>query len=130
MRNDAREAAFRIVFAGLFHDDCSETFKKTLYKKAKLTDEECAFADRLVTLTAEHKEELTAVLTEKITSFSEQRIYPVDKAVMLVALAEIRYCDDVPAVVSVSEATAIAKKYSTKNSAAFVNGVLGSVINQ
>ena len=48
---------------------------------------------------------------------------------MLVALAEIKYCDDVPPVVSVSEATAIAKKYSAENSAAFVNGVLGGIIN-
>ena len=49
---------------------------------------------------------------------------------MLVALAEIRYLDDVPPVVSVSEATAIARKYSTEKSADFVNGVLGGFINQ
>ena len=48
---------------------------------------------------------------------------------MLVALAEILYCQDVPPVVSVSEAAALARKYSTENSAGFVNGVLGGFIN-
>ena len=49
---------------------------------------------------------------------------------MLIALAEIRYMDDIPPVVSVSEATAIARKYSTAKSADFVNGVLGGIINK
>ena len=49
---------------------------------------------------------------------------------LLLALAEIRYLDDVPPVVSVSEATALARKYSTERSADFVNGVLGGIINR
>ena len=48
---------------------------------------------------------------------------------MLVALAEIKYFDDIPPVVSVSEATDLARKYSTETSTDFVNGVLGGVIN-
>ena len=125
MRSDAREAAFQIVFAELFHGNCDKQFKSAVYKKAKLSEEETAFADRLVTLTEEHGEELLAVIAEKATGFSEQRIYPVDKAIMLVALAEIKYCDDVPPVVSVSEAETLAGKFSTENSACFVKVVFG-----
>ena len=61
--------------------------------------------------------------------FAEYRIYAVDKALLLVSLAEIKYFDDIPPVVSVSEATALAKKYSTEKSTDFVNGVLGGFIN-
>ena len=45
-------------------------------------------------------------------------------------LAEIRYFDEIPPVVSVSEATGLAKKYSTEKSADFVNGVLSGIINK
>ena len=48
---------------------------------------------------------------------------------MLVALAEIKYFDDIPPVVSVSEATNLARKYSSVNSTDFVNGLLGGIIN-
>ena len=48
---------------------------------------------------------------------------------MLVALAEINYFDEIPPVVSVSEAATLARKYSTEKSADFVNGVLGGIIN-
>ena len=65
-----------------------------------------------------------------MTRYADYRIYPADRAVLLLALTEISYLDDVPPVVSVSEATALARKYSTERSADFVNGVLGGVINK
>ena len=57
-------------------------------------------------------------------------INPMDKCILLIAMAEIRYFDDIPPVVSVSEATGLARKYSTETSADFVNGVLSGVINK
>lgn len=130
MRSDAREAAFKIVYASLFHDDCSERFKAGIYKRAELSDEEKEFSERLVSLAGEHREELLAVINANVTHFADYRIYPVDKAILLIALAEIKYCEEIPPVVSVSEAAGLARKYSTENSAGFVNGVLGGIINQ
>ncbi|MDE5547411.1 MAG: transcription antitermination protein NusB, partial [Clostridia bacterium] len=69
-------------------------------------------------------------IAEQVTHFAEYRIYPADKALMLIALTEIKYFDDIPNVVSVNEATALARTYSTENSADFVNGVLGGFINE
>lgn len=129
MRSDAREAAFKIVFATLFGGDNDAAFRASIYRKAKLNEEETQFAKTLVALTEEHRNELLAILGEKVTRYPEYRIYAVDRAVMLVALAEIKYLDDIPPVVSVSEAVALARKYSTENSAGFVNGVLAGVIN-
>ncbi len=130
MRSDAREAAFRIVFASLFGGDCNERFRTKIYKKAELSEEESAFAEQLVSLVFAHGEELKSRLSEKVTRFAEYRIFPVDRAIMLVALAEIFYVDEVPPVVSVSEAAALARKYSAETSANFVNGVLGGFINK
>lgn len=129
MRSDAREAAFKITFASLFHGDCDEHFRSSVYKKQNLTQEECTFAERLVRLTTEHREELLAELGERITRYAEYRIFPADKAILMVALVEIKFCEDVPNVVAVSEATDLARKFSTENSANFVNGVLAGVIN-
>ena len=72
---------------------------------------------------------IDALRNDLATRFAEYRIYPADKAVLLLAMAEIRFFDDIPPVVSVSEATALARKYSTEKSTDFVNGVLGGIIN-
>ncbi len=129
MRNDAREAAFRVVFARQLGGDCTLGVRRALYKKAKLNEEEQAFAERLIEVACEHREEFTALLNQKVSRFAENRIFAADKAILHIALAEIFYFDDIPAVVSVSEATALAGKYSTEDSPDFVNGVLGGVIN-
>ena len=129
MRSHAREAAFKIIFAGLFGTETDQKFRSVVYKKDKLNEEDSAFAERLYCLTDSHRDELLALLSERVERFAQYRIYTADKAIMLVALAEIMYADDVPPVVSVSEAAALARKYSTENSAGFVNGVLAGVIN-
>lgn len=129
MRSQAREAAFKIVFAKEFGGDCDGRFEAGVYRKDGLDEEDRAFAHKLVGLVDEHREELLAVLDEKVERFAQYRIYTADRAILLLALAEIRYVEDVPPVVSVSEAAGLARKYSTENSAGFVNGVLAGVIN-
>ena len=46
---------------------------------------------------------------------------------MRIAVNEIYFNDDIPPKVSISEAIEIAKLYSTKDSASFVNGVLDAI---
>ena len=130
MRSDAREAAFKIVFADLFGGDKEKNFRAAVYRHAQLGEEDAAFAERIVSTVLANKEELAKEIADTVTRFADYRIYPADKAAMLIALAEIRYMDDIPPVVSVSEATAIARKYSTEKSEDFVNGVLGGIINK
>lgn len=129
MRRDAREAAFQIVYARLLGGDLGKGARSALYSRAKLSEEERAFAERLAETVETHREELEARISEKVVRFADYRIYPADKAAMLVALAEIGYFDEIPPVVSVSEAAALARKFSSESSADFVNGVLGGIIN-
>ena len=129
MRSDAREAAFKILFADQFGGEGDRAFRAHVYRHEKLNEEEAAFAEKLVAAVRTHKEELLSELGARVTRFAEYRIYPADKAVLLLAMAEIRFFDDIPPVVSVSEATALARKYSTEKSTDFVNGVLGGIIN-
>lgn len=44
------------------------------------------------------------------------------------AIYEILYVDDVPTSVAVSEAMVLTKKYESEETAAFVNGILGSFV--
>ena len=48
-------------------------------------------------------------------------------AVLRLAVAEIKYIDEVPDGVAVNEAVELAKKYGTSVDASFINGVLGAV---
>ncbi len=128
MRSSAREAAFKIVFAEQFNGN-DEAFRRSVYRHDRLTEEDISFAEALVGCVSEHRDELNGRIAEKTTQYPDHRIYPADRAVMLIALAEISYFDDIPPVVSVNEATNLARKYSSETSTDFVNGVLGGIIN-
>ena len=88
------------------------------------------FAADLIATVEEHYDELLTGIEDACHHYRADRINPMDKCILLIAMGEILYFDDIPPVVSVSEATGLARKYSTETSADFVNGVLSGVINK
>ena len=130
MRNAAREAALNIIFAQQFNTDCLDQLKKKIYKQFALEEDDLLFAADLVATVEEHYDELITGIEDACHHYRADRVNPTDKSILLIAMAEIRYFDDIPNVVSVSEAAGLARKYSTDTSADFVNGVLAGVINK
>ena len=56
------------------------------------------------------------------------RLVKMDKDILRIAISELMYVGDTPMKVVVDEAVELAKKYSTDDSAAFINGILAKVI--
>ncbi|MCD8377420.1 MAG: transcription antitermination factor NusB [Candidatus Gastranaerophilales bacterium] len=69
---------------------------------------------------------------EQIQKFSKgwdiNRLVKMDKDILRIAIIELLYTKGAPMKVIVDEALELAKKYSTEDSAAFVNGILAKVI--
>ena len=134
MRNDCREAAMCVLFAEQFNEEgCTREFINRVYKKFNIKKkEELEFADELLNAVSEHRREIISAIEAASHHYLENRIYPLDKCVLMLAVAEILYFDDkeIPPVVSVAEATNLAKKYSGDTAADFVNGVLSGIINK
>lgn len=56
------------------------------------------------------------------------RLVKMDKDILRIALSELLYIKETPMKVVVDEAVELAKKYSTDDSASFINGLLAKVI--
>ncbi|MPM71128.1 Transcription antitermination protein NusB [bioreactor metagenome] len=76
----------------------------------------------------EHKEEIDSLLDEFAKGWSVERMSKVDKAIMRLAVYEIKYAPGVPDGVAVNEAVELAKTYSSDEAPAFINGILGKII--
>ena len=74
---------------------------------------------------------LRADLDDAIDAVSEHwrvdRMPVVDRAILRVALYELRHEPDTPTAVILAEAVRVAKTYSTEKSGFFVNGILGTL---
>lgn len=82
---------------------------------------------RLTTGVMEHQAELDQSIARVADRWSVDRMPVVDRAVLRLALYELRHCPDVPTAVILNEAVRIAKVFSTEHSGRFVNGVLASL---
>ena len=77
----------------------------------------------------EHREELDAAIARHAKGWELERIAPLERNLMRVALYEIEH-SDVPTEVAIDEAIEIAKEYCGADAPGFVNGVLGAIVRE
>lgn len=122
MRRDCRETAFKIIFAELFGEQ-SEV-QDELYGYEKLNKEDKEYTDKLLKQYKDNYEYLTQEIERISLNFRYDRMFSVDKAILILAMAEMKFIEDVPSVVSIKEAIELVKKYSQEDNVVFVNGIL------
>lgn len=83
---------------------------------------------RLVEGVVEHTERIDQLIGAHATGWSLERLPDVDRAILRMATFELLWADDVPDAVVIDEAVELAKGLSTDESPAYVNGVLGAIL--
>jgi N utilization substance protein B len=76
----------------------------------------------------EHWYRIDQLITEYSDGWTIERMPPVDRALLRIALYELLWSDDVPPAVVIDEAVELAKSLSTDESPRFVNGLLGRIL--
>ncbi len=98
------------------------------YLRQNSGDEEViSFAGDLLRGTWERRELIDAKIEEVARNWQLRRMAAIDRNILRLATYELLFRDDVPPLVTINEAIEIAKKYSTKNSGPFVNGILDNL---
>src|SRR5271167_4208332 len=126
-RSDQRRAA---VVALYQHDLTGRPLAQTLAPDASL------FARALAHAAADRADQLDEVIDRHAHGWSVQRIQPLERSIMRVALLEMLYPDAVPsegpiaAEGAIEEAVESAKKFCGSDAPGFVNGVLGAVLRE
>lgn len=72
----------------------------------------------------QNREDLHQTIRSLLKNWDFSRVSRIDRLIMTIALAEMRYRPDIPPAVSMDEAIELAKEYSTEKSTAFINGIL------
>lgn len=130
MRTTARETVFKVVFASQFTGEIDGELENILKKAEHLDKDDGEYIKRVLAVLSEHKDELLSLIDGYSRVFPESGLFPADKSILLVALAEIKYMDDIPDIVSINEAANISSKYSSAKSASFISGILSEIIKE
>ena len=76
----------------------------------------------------EKEEELREFIATYSVRWNVNRISRLARAILMLAMYEVKYVEDVPTSVAVNEAVKLAKKYETEEIAGFINGILGAFV--
>jgi N utilization substance protein B len=114
----------------LFQWDMSQQdfpkLESKFWKSAKAADKTRAFANKLFEGAAKDIAILDALIVGHADNWRFERMAAIDRAILRLAIHEMRE-GETPAKVVLNEAVDLAKKFSSEESGAFVNGVLDAV---
>ena len=88
------------------------------------------YSDELIKNFKENKETIDALINKHAKNWTVNRMAKVDLAILRLAICEILYMCEVPVKVSINEAVELAKIYCDNKSPKFINGILGSAVNE
>ncbi len=101
-----------------------------------LPREASSFTRELAQMVQARRPELDALIASHASGWSLDRIAPLERAILRVALAELLYADEIsgeraiPAEGAIDEAVETAKKFCGVDAPAFVNGILAAVLRE
>lgn len=128
-RRAARELAVQFLYqhdlSGGKLEEALELFWQA--QQQPVADDVRRFAADLISGTLEHCAEIDQKLQKHTEHWDLHRMAAVDRNILRLALYEMLFRNDIPPVVSINEAVDIAKRFSTHESGAFVNGILDRI---
>ncbi len=94
------------------------------------------FTRALAELVGRHRPELDELIAANATGWTLDRIAPLERAILRVALAEMLHAAElpgdqtIPAEGAIDEAVETAKRFCGAEAPGFVNGILGTVLRE
>ena len=91
-----------------------------------LAREATPFTRELVEGASAEREQLDPVIERHASGWALDRIAPLERNILRVALHELKSRPDIPAEVAIDEAVEAAKELCSADAPGFVNGILGA----
>jgi len=126
LRTKSREFAMQMLFQWDMSQQEFTKLESKFWKSAKAADRTRAFANKLFEGAAKDVSALDEIIAKHCENWRFERLAAIDRAILRLAIHEMKAAET-PAKVVLNEAVELAKKFSSEESGAFVNGILDSV---
>ncbi len=123
LRRKSREFALQMLFQWDMTRQDPKRLEKTFWKSARAEERTRAFANQLFEGAVALAGEIDALVAKLSENWQLERLATVDRGILRLAISELRLGTAPPKVV-IDEALELAKKFSSAESPAFLNGVL------
>lgn len=122
-----REIMFQLLFSYDMADPQAVDMETLLMKELSVTRKTLRVAQEKVDSVLSRIDEIDQLIASTVDTYDFSRIQVVEKNILRLGLYELFYDDDIPPKVAIAEAMRLARKFSTKEAASFVNAVLDAL---
>jgi N utilization substance protein B len=126
-----RRKARTIALKTLYEVDSAHRLAQTVVERylaeENMSDENNTFIRELVSGVIDNKSAIDENIRKFAPAWPVEQLALIDRNILRLAIFEILFDNKVPVKVAVNEAVELAKIFGSKNSARFINGVLGTV---
>ena len=122
-RRKSREYALQMLFQWEMGKQEPSRIENGFWKNARAQSSTREFANQLFESAVARADELDPIISTHAKNWRLERIAAIDRAILRLALAEI-HTTSTPAKVVINEAVELAKKFSSEEASAFINGIL------
>lgn len=123
-RRKGRELLVQALYAAALSGQDLQVCVDDQLERRDAPQDTAEFARPLAVLIAKHRASLDAALDGLLQNWDPERVGQVERAICRLALAELRYCPDVPIRVAINEACELARLYCGDEAVGFINGLL------
>jgi N utilization substance protein B len=127
LRRKSREYALQMLFQWEMGKQDPARVEDGFWSNARAQKSTREFANQLFENAAARVAELDPIIATHSQNWRIERISAIDRAILRLALSELRTMGTPPKVV-LNEAVELAKKFSSAEAAAFINGILDAVM--
>ena len=123
LRRKAREFALQMLFQWDVTRQDPKRLEKTFWKSARAEERTRSFANQLFEGSVALAPESDALVAKLSENWQLDRLASVDRGILRLAISELRL-GTAPPKVAIDEALELARKFSSPESPAFLNGIL------
>lgn len=128
-RRKARELALQTLYQAEVGGTEPLACFALLCENFKVDQKVIPLAQVLLEGVASHLAEIDTLISQYAKNWRVGRMSIIDRNLIRLGAYEVLFREDVPATVAINEAIEIAKRYSTTDAPAFINGILDAISN-
>jgi len=128
-RSTSRRLAMQAIYQAEVSGNSIEEALDNVLEGEKFIAETKKFSKDLAAAAWEDREQSDKIIESLAIDWPLERIGKVDRAILRLALHELK-SGETPLSVVINEAVELAKKYSSEEAAKFINGILGAYLRK
>jgi N utilization substance protein B len=128
-RKASRELAMKLLYQYEFRTEDKQEQLSDILGLEDLNENDRGYIQNIVQGVSKEIGVIDNIIENNAKGWKISRMSKVDIAILRLAIYEITFRDDIPCSVTINEAVEMAKKFSSKESGAFINGMLGKISN-